>query len=343
MSTRRSLAFALLAAAAGCQSLLPWSPERARWRLCPSGVDQSLRGLAPVSRDVCYVGGSEGTLRKTTDGGETWRDVAPAGSSGCDFRDVEVLAADVVVAMVAGTPARLYRSTDGAASWTLVHEDPRPEAFFDAVAFDGARGVVFGDAIDGRFVLLESLDAGRSWQDVPGQPLPAPRGQEAAFAASGTCLVAGPDGFSLVTGGDACRHVGFLPGGPRRVVELPLCSGAGSSGAFSVAWSAARGVCVGGDYRSVERDDGSAAYTEDGGRSWRPAAAGGYRSGVAWVSSRDVVAVGSHGASWSSDGGRTFAPFGSEAFHSVGRARDGAVWACGANGRVARLVLGPRP
>ena len=138
----------------------------------------------------------------------------------------------------------------------------------------------------------------------------------------------------------AVVHAGEL-GEP--VVELPLCSGAGSSGAFSVAWSAARGVCVGGDYRAVERDAGSAAYTDDGGRTWRAAAAGGYRSGVAWVSSRDVVAVGSHGASWSTDSGRTFAPFGGEAFHSVARAGDGAVWACGANGRVARLVLGPHP
>ena len=343
MSSRRFLALALLAAAAGCQGVLPWSPARARWQLCPSGVDQSLRGLAPVSRDVCYVGGSAGTLRKTTDGGETWRDVAPAGSAGCDFRDVEVVAPGVVVTMVAGSPARIYRSTDGASSWELVHEDPRPAAFFDAVAFDGARGVAFGDAIDGRFVLLQSLDAGRTWQDVPGEALPAPRGQEAAFAASGTCLVTGPGGFSLVTGGDACRHVGFSPGGPRRVVELPLRSGNGSSGAFSIAWNGARGVCVGGDYRAVERDAGSAAYTDDGGRTWRAAAAGGYRSGVAWVSSRDVVAVGSHGASWSTDSGRTFAPFGGEAFHSVARAGDGAVWACGANGRVARLVLGQRP
>ena len=66
--------------------------------------------------------------------------------------------------------------------------------------------------------------------------------------------------------------------------------------------------------------------------TWARSDAGGYRSGVAWVSDRAVVAVGSHGASWSVDGGRTFSPFGSEPFHSVARAPDGSVWACGAGG-----------
>ncbi|MGC6488888.1 MAG: WD40/YVTN/BNR-like repeat-containing protein [Planctomycetota bacterium] len=340
MRPRRWIALSFAAFAAGCAA--PWSPEQARWELLPCGVSASLRGLAPVSGQVCYVGGSGGTLRKTTDGGATWRDVAPADGASCDFRDVEAVGRDVVVALVAGAPARLYRSEDGGVSWRTVHEDPRPGAFFDAVAFDGDRGVVFGDAIDGRFVLLTTCDAGRTWQDVPRPALPAPKGQEAAFAASGTCLARGPAGFSLVTGGDACRHVGFAPGARPFVSALPMARGGGSRGAFSIAWRGDHGVCVGGDYRVPDATAGTAARTDDGGRTWTPVDAGGYRSGVAWLTDEDVLAVGSHGASWSTDGGRTFAPFGDEPFHSVARARDGAVWACGAGGRVARLAVRQR-
>lgn len=308
------------------------------WEVRSCGVDASLRGLAPVSAAVCYVGGADGTLRKTVDSGRTWLDVAPPGSLSCDFRDLEAVDASAVVALVAGAPARLYRTEDGGASWRIVHEDARAGAFLDAAAFDGGHGVVFGDAIDGRFVLLETIDGGATWRDVPTPALPAPAEGEAAFAASGTCLSVGPAAFSLVTGGGPCRFFAFEAGAGASSVDLPLRSGAASCGAFSVAWRGARGVCVGGDYRAPALTAGSAAVTSDGGRTWSPADAGGYRSGVVWVSDRDVLAVGSHGASWSEDGGATYEAFGSEAFHSVARAPDGAVWACGAGGRVARLT-----
>ena len=313
------------------------------WRVGDVGEPRSLRGLAPVSAACCFVGGSGGTLQRTTDGGATWQDVAPAGAGACDFRDVEVVDDRVVLAMVAGSPARLYRSEDRGDSWCMVHEDPRPGAFFDAVAFDGHHGVVFGDAIGGRFVLLETADAGRTWRDVPAPALPAPVPGEAAFAASGTCLVAGPIGFALVTGGGACRYVEVRPGISCTTRSLPMQGPGASQGAFSVAWRGARGVCVGGDYQDPARREGTAAITLDGGATWARSDAGGYRSGVAWVSDRAVVAVGSHGASWSVDGGRTFSPFGSEPFHSVARAPDGSVWACGAGGRVGRLVRRAAP
>lgn len=301
------------------------------------GVDASLRGLAPVSRDVCYVGGADGTLRKTVDGGSSWVDVAPAGSAACDFRDLEAISADEVVALVAGSPARLYRTEDGGVSWRVVHEDVRAGAFLDAAAFDGRHGVVFGDAVDGRFVLLETFDGGVSWRDVSTPALPAPGAGEAAFAASGTCLSVGPAAFSLVTGGGPCRYISFVPGVECAAGDLPLQRGAASRGAFSIAWNGERGVCVGGDYRAPSLAAGTAAVTRDGGRTWAAANAGGYRSGVVWVGDRDLLAVGSHGASWSRDGGMTWSEFGREAFHSVAKAADGAVWACGAQGKVGVL------
>ncbi|MEC8251863.1 MAG: YCF48-related protein [Planctomycetota bacterium] len=308
------------------------------WSMAQCGVDASLRGLAPVSRDVCYVGGANGTLRKTVDGGSSWVDVAPTGSAGCDFRDLEAISADTVVALVAGSPARLYRTEDGGASWRVVHEDVRAGAFLDAAAFDGLHGVVFGDAINGRFVLLETFDGGASWRDVSSPALPSPGAGEAAFAASGTCLSVGPASFSLVTGGGPCRFIAFEPGVECGAVDLPLQRGDASRGAFSIAWNGERGVSVGGDYRAPSRAGGTAAVTLDGGRTWTAANAGGYRSGVAWVGDRDLLAVGSHGASWSRDGGVTWAQFGGEAFHSVAKAVDGAVWACGAHGRVGVLL-----
>ncbi len=324
---------------AGCSSVTTTYVPTG-WGDVDTGTDASLRGLAAVNSRVVFVGGSGGTLLRTLDGGATWTDVAPPDTSECDFRDLEAFDADHVLAMVAGQPARVYRTEDGGATWRIVHEDAREAAFFDAMAFDGDNGVMFGDAIDGRFCLLQSRDAGRTFVDTGRETLPEPRPGEAAFAASGTCLVVQRPGegvFSLATGGKSARHVSFVPGESRDTVALPLQNEAPSQGAFSVTWNGDRGVAVGGDYAQPEERAGTAAWSDDGGASWHAADAGGYRSAALWLDDNRVLAVGSHGASLSIDGGETWRAFGKVGFHSLAKGRDGLVWACGADGRVAKL------
>ena len=89
---------------------------------------------------------------------------------------------------------------------------------------------------------------------------------------------------------------------------------------------------------------GIAAWTSDNGRTWRAVGVRrpeGYRSCVARVAGTHgptLIAVGPSGSDYSTDGGRTWTPLGSEGFHSVSVARGGeVVWAVGENGRVARL------
>lgn len=313
----------------------------------------SLRGLAVVDAECAWVSGTGGTILRTVDGGRSWQDVAPEGSADCDFRDVEAFDRDTALAMVAGQPARVYRTADGGGSWQLVYEDSRPAAFFDALARDGDTVVLFGDAIDGRFALLVSQDAGRSWRDRSASSLPPAGAGEAGFAASGQCLQRRGDGaFSLVTGGGPARHIAFAfdaaggvaSGGDAAITHvdepLPLRRGP-SAGAFAIAWSGARAVVVGGDYADPETPGGCAALTEDGGRTWAPVAVHGFRSAVAWLDEQTVLAVGSHGASLSRDGGRSFEVFQSEGFHACECAPDGTVWAVGSGGRVARLRVRP--
>ena len=327
---------------AGCVSP---EPVPTGWFACDTGRTASLRAIAALDHDVAFVGGSDGTLLRTRDGGQSWQDVAPGDAGDCDFRDLHAFDAERVVAMVAGQPARVYRTKDAGGSWTVVHADARPAAFFDALAFAGTRGVLFGDAMDGAFTCLMTGDAGESWRPAPDGTLPPPFEGEAGFAASGTCVV--PDakhgGFHLVTGGGPSRHVRFGPEMSPVVVPLPLATGASSAGAFSVAVRGSSLVVVGGDYRLPARRDGTAAYSRDGGRTWALADAGGYRSAVVWFGGDDaeqVLAVGSHGAAVSRDGGCSWQPFGTGVgFHALSVAADGSVWACGSDGRVARLIV----
>ncbi|MDQ6716642.1 MAG: hypothetical protein M3Z83_11085, partial [Actinomycetota bacterium] len=57
------------------------------WQLSSTGTTAPLRGLAPVSRQVAWVSGSEGTVLRTTDGGRSWaesfRNAEPSGFYDC--------------------------------------------------------------------------------------------------------------------------------------------------------------------------------------------------------------------------------------------------------------------
>jgi photosystem II stability/assembly factor-like uncharacterized protein len=315
------------------------------WRpASPLPVASSLRGLAAVDRQVAWVGGADGALWRTLDGGASWQSVAPANEAKADFRDVHAFDRDTAVVMAAGTPGRLYRTTDGGVSWQRVLLDERPATFFDAIAFAGRHGVLVGDPIDGRFCIWTSDDAGASWQAQAPERLPPALPAEAAFAASGTCVAvtvaaAGPQ-YRLLTGGTSGARLLQWDRNGHRGSVLPLRAGSESQGGFGLAIGLGdRLVAVGGDYRAPLRSDGSGAVSEDGSATWSPIAGGvgGFRSAVVWLDAVRLLAVGSHGTSVSTDAGRSWRNVDANGFHALATGRDGSVWAAGAAGRVALL------
>ena len=54
--------------------------------------------------------------------------------------------------------------------------------------WDDMNGIAFGDAIDGRLLILRTSDGGDSWQELPFDQRPEVAEGQGAFAASGTCL-----------------------------------------------------------------------------------------------------------------------------------------------------------
>jgi photosystem II stability/assembly factor-like uncharacterized protein len=95
----------------------------------------------------------------------------------------------------------------------------------------------------------------------------------------------------------------------RRVIT-PIASGFESSGIFSVFMrNSLAGVIVGGDYLKPEDAAGTAAYTEDGGKTWHAAEAlpHGYRSSVAYdAASKTWITVGPNGTDISTDDGHNW-------------------------------------
>src|SRR5215203_160421 len=154
------------------------------------------------------------------------------------------------------------------------------------------------DPVDNKFVLIETRD-GASWSPIDTSKMPATLEGEAAFAASGTCLIAqGKNNVFLITGGMAARV--FRSGDRGKtwsVAETPIVKGTAGSGIFSIAMSdKLNGVIVGGNYEKSAESKDNLAITSDGGKTWKLSLGlGGYRSGVTFVDKNTIIAVGPTG------------------------------------------------
>jgi photosystem II stability/assembly factor-like uncharacterized protein len=319
------------------------------WQLTPTGSTARLRGLSAVSRTVAWTSGTGGTVLRTTDGGATWTAVGPPGTSELQFRDIEATSDRhaVILSIGEGEQSRIYVTDDGGASWTLAFQNHDPRAFYDCMAFSTPqRGLALSDPVDGVFRLQETTDGGHTWSLVDPAGIPAALPNEFAFAASGTCLTAGQGQTTYLGSGGIDPPRIFVSkdrGHTWSVTAAPLVGGP-SAGVFSVRFrDRHNGIAVGGDFANPTSSLGNAAWSSDGGITWRPASVrpAGYRSGSAWLPHyQDVaLAVGPSGSDVTTDAGRTWSPFDSGSFDSVECSSDGACWASGEQGRVAKLVV----
>ncbi|MFI6876911.1 WD40/YVTN/BNR-like repeat-containing protein [Streptomyces sp. NPDC050400] len=345
--TAAALGAAVLGAVALGTGPAPAADRTPVWDLKDTGTDVRFRGLAAVDRHTAWVAGSKGTVLRTTDGGAHWRTVSPAGAAELEFRDIEAFDARRAVALAIGEgdASRIYRTDDGGTTWTESFRNPDAKAFYDCVTFfDHRNGLAMSDPVDGKYRILSTRDGGRSWKVLPSAGMPAAQTGEAGFAASGQCLVAsGPKDVWLATGGGATARV--LHSRDRglnwTVTDTPIPAGDPARGVFGLAFrDRTHGIAVGGDYRADQPSPRAAAVTGDAGRTWTPSATAppAYRSGVAWLphSRSAALAVGPTGSDLTIDGGRTWRTVDTGSYDTVDCTSDGACWASGEKGRVAR-------
>lgn len=354
------LAKLLVAAAALAVVFAVVYPWRGRdcWLPQTSGVTSSLRGICAVSEQVCWASGSDGTVLRTIDGGVTWSQVGPAEAKAFDFRDVHAFDADRAIVMVAGDPDRIYRTVDGGRSWSLAYEHEDPAAFLDGLVFerDGQRGWCLGDPLQGRMFLLQTTDAGATWQPVDPQTLPELPEGVAAFAASGSSLAVTAAGQLWIgLGGCAPDRDADLAwicasddrGQTWRKFEVPMVANA-SSGIFSLAPLDDQGtgwLAAGGDYNQPGLAASNLIFSRDGGNTWQTCEGTtgprGFRSALARASSGPEtnlwIAVGPGGTDLSRDDGATWQAASDQGFHTLSFVHGtNTGWAAGSGGRIAR-------
>ena len=335
-------------------SALPLAAS-AQWIKQNVNTTASFRGLSVVNQNVVWASGTGGTVVRTIDGGKTWDIMTVPGAEKLDFRDIEAFDANTayILSIGNGESSRIYKTIDGGKNWQLEFQNDNPMAFYDAIAcIDRENCFAMSDPVDGRFVLIKRSPAVSArigirtpkWLPIDNSGLAAKQG-EAAFAASGTCLITqGKNNLFLVTGGTDARVFRSNDRGVTwSVAETPIVKGASGSGIFSIAMFDDRnGVIVGGDYSKPAEAGNNLAFTSDGGQTWRTGARlSGYRSAVIYLRKSALIAVGTNGTDFSADEGKTWRPgAGHENLNSIGISGKLNAWVVGPNGMIAKLYVG---
>jgi photosystem II stability/assembly factor-like uncharacterized protein len=306
---------AIIVAAVVSPSLVASDPW---WSVQTSGLDTNLRGVSVKYNEASegrshyfvWASGSNGVILRSTDDGETWKQLSVSGGSDLDFRDIEAFDADTAYVMSSGDgdKSRIYKTADGGKSWKLQYSNKQPGFFLDSLACDSkTHCLALSDPVDGKFLVL-STDDGEHWKELPRDKMPAALPKEGAFAASGTSIAICEDGnVCFGTGGGSAARVFHSDDGGRSwtAVNTPIASGNASSGIFSIACGGFFVVAVGGDYKEPNSAKHVAAYSNDFAQTWHLAAQqpGGYRSAVGYFSYGDFAVVGPNGTDTSEDEG----------------------------------------
>lgn len=318
----------------------------AQWIKQSIDTTAPFRGLSVVNARVIWASGTGGTVVRTTNGGQTWSVFKVPGADKLDFRDIEAFDANTayILSIGNGDASRIYKTIDGGKTWQMQFTNTDEKAFYDAIAcWDRNSCIAMSDPVGEFYQLIATKDGGSTWRHTGLDKMPRAKTGEAAFAASGTCLItSGKQDVFLVSGGTDARVFRSTDRGLAWfVADSPITKGTSGSGIFSIAMrDANNGVIVGGNYEKPDEAKDNLAFTSDGGRTWKPGTGlTGYRSGVAYIDARTIIAVGTNGSDISKDGGRTWTKLGSENLNAVAAKTRNAVWSAGPNGMIARLAV----
>lgn len=187
----------------------------AQWIKQTVDTTASFRGLSVVNENIVWASGTGGTVIRTIDGGKTWNVFTVPGAEKLDFRDIEAFDANTayILSIGNGDASRIYQTFDGGKTWKLQFTNKDERAFFDAIAcWDRNSCIAMSDPVDGSYLIMRSTSVvtsgrfpGSIWSPFQNMSIPAVEG-EAAFAASGTCLITqGENTVYLVSGGSNAR------------------------------------------------------------------------------------------------------------------------------------------
>lgn len=310
------------------QAQLTWAQQFQLKSIEPN-VNSSLRGLSVVNDQVAWISGSGGWVGISTDGGIHWNFNQVKGHESSGFRSLYAFDHNKAIIANAGAPANILLTQDAGKTWKTVYSNDNEAAFFDGIDFwNKNEGLIYGDPIDGKMLLLKTTDGGHTWNEV----VDAPELQEgeASFAASGTgirCI--DKDKAIISTGGTVSRLWTTTDKAETwNAILPPIVQGGAATGIYSFAVNKDNIILVGGDYTRPELATEHNLYSNDNGATWNTPAESsrGYRECVEFITNKILFTTGPTGTDISYDGGITWGAFSEiKGFHVLRKARNGSL------------------
>ena len=314
-------------------------------QLLASGAKTSIRGLSVVDDRIIWVSGSNGTIGRSVDSGNTFKWMTVKGFEKTDFRDIEAFDETSAVIMGVAEPAYILRTSDGGETWKVVFENKTKGMFLDAMEFwNGHSGIVVGDPIDGKFFIARTFDGGMSWRNIPPQNYPVADSGEACFASSGTNIRKLNKQEAVFISGGLKSNL-FIRD---KKTSLPLIiKGKETTGANSIAVKNTKTfIVVGGDFNAKDSTTKNCIITFDGGKTWitPEVPPHGYRSCVEFLEKKNWISCGLNGVDYSKDNGKNWTWISKESFHVCRKSKKGnAVFFAGGGGRIGKLSTPSTP
>lgn len=142
------------------------------WINQTSGTLNYFNSVKAVSELICWTAGSNASVRRTTDGGNTWTDGNPnPGVLSGEVLYIEAL--DENNAWVTTSPPSsntfIYRTTNGGINWTQVYTNPNGN--INGIKMVSASdGYAFGSPVSGTWNILVTTNGGANWTQLPTAP-----------------------------------------------------------------------------------------------------------------------------------------------------------------------------
>ncbi len=130
--------------------------------------DVSASGISPVNKDVCWISAYQGTVLKTTDGGNTWTIHKPSADYSGSYQMIAAADENHVWAVGEGdTVAMIHYTSDGGLTWERQGTDSlttnnMPNALIDIQAVSSGYAWAVGPS-----QIIYTGDGGHTWMNKP--------------------------------------------------------------------------------------------------------------------------------------------------------------------------------
>jgi photosystem II stability/assembly factor-like uncharacterized protein len=139
---------------------------QAQWVEQTSPTTNALQSVSVVDNNIAWIGGTVGTVLRTTNAGANWTNVGGGAIGTADIYNIFGVDAQTALCTTSPSATYIFRTTDGGATWTQVLTVAG--GFMDAIwMFDANNGFAYGDPVSGNWELYKTSNGGATWTAAP--------------------------------------------------------------------------------------------------------------------------------------------------------------------------------